>query len=397
MFTTRITDPSDTRSRARPSCPQCGNNRPFKDGLRSLFNGDSAQRWRCRNCGYRYSDKQPAKPPQKTSKQSLNTHDHVVFKRQICAILEEAKNLTTATETKTVAGVSPLQDSKGKIVEYSFWMLKQGYSEHTIHGRTHLMKRLAKLGDIFNPENMKETIAKQSWSQGRKQNAVDAYTGFLQMQGLTWDPPTFNRIRKLPFIPTENEVDQLIGGCNKRMATFLQLLKETGARCGEACKLRWTDLDTENPSVRVTPEKGSNPRILKISPKLTSMLNALPKNYQTLFPINTDVLRKSYQRQRRLIAYKMQNPRLMQISFHTLRHFKATMEYHKTKDILHVMQVLGHRNINNTLVYTHLVNFREDDYVAKVAHSEKEVCELIEAGYEYVCEYGGNRVFRKRK
>jgi len=149
--------------------------------------------------------------------------------------------------------------------------------------------------------------------------------------------------------------------------------------------------------VGITPEKGSNPRILRISPKLTSMLNALPKNGQTLFPINTDVMRKSYQRQRRLIAYKMQNPRLMQISFHTLRHFKATMEYHKTKDILHVMQVLGHRNINNTLVYTHLVNFQEDDYTAKVAHSEKEVCQLIEAGYEYVCEYGDTRIFRKRK
>ena len=61
------------------------------------------------------------------------------------------------------------------------------------------------------------------------------------------------------------------------------------------------------------------------------------------------------------------------------------------------MQVLGHRDINNTLVYTHLVNFQEDDYTAKVAHSEKEVCQLIEAGYEYVCEYGDTRIFRKRK
>jgi integrase len=217
------------------------------------------------------------------------------------------------------------------------------------------------------------------------------------MQGLKWEPPNYNRIRKLPFIPTENEVDQLIGGCNKRMATFLQLLKETGVRCGEACKLRWTDIDTETLSIRVTPEKGSNPRVLKISPKLVSMLNALPKNTQTLFMPNQDVMRKSYQRQRKLISFKMQNPRLMQISFHTLRHFKATMEYNKTKDILHVMQLLGHRNINNTLVYTHLVNFKEDDYTAKVAHSEQEVCQLIEAGYEYVCDYDGNKIFRKRK
>jgi integrase len=314
-------------------------------------------------------------------------------------LAEESKNLTEVTRQETASreGTPQAASTKGKVVEYSFWLLKQGYAEATIKGRTSLVKRLAKLGDLSNPESIKEAIAKQEWSTGRKENAVDAYTSFLQMQNMKWDPPSYRRILKLPFIPTESEVDQLIGGCNKRMATFLQLLKETGIRCGEACKLKWTEIDTENPSVRVTPEKGSNPRILKISAKLTSMLNALPKDSQTLFPTNPDVMRKSYQRQRRQVAFKVQNPRLMQISFHTLRHYKATMEYHKTKDILHVMQILGHRSINNTLIYTHLVNFKDDDFTAKVAHSEQEVCQLIEAGFEFVCDYEGNKVFRKRK
>jgi len=127
------------------------------------------------------------------------------------------------------------------------------------------------------------------------------------------------------------------------------------------------------------------------------MLNALSKDSSTIFPPNADVMRKSFQRQRKQLAFKLQNPRLMQISFHTLRHYKATMEYHKTKDILHVMQILGHKNINNTLIYTQLVNFKDDDYTAKVAHSEQEVCQLIEAGFEYVCDYNGNKIFRKRK
>jgi len=38
------------------------------------------------------------------------------------------------------------------------------------------------------------------------------------------------------------------------------------------------------------------------------------------------------------------------------------MEYHKTKDILHVMQMLGHKNIMNTLKYTQLIDFKGDDY-----------------------------------
>ena len=264
-------------------------------------------------------------------------------------------------------------NEKGAIVDFTFWLLKNGYAKSTIHSRTQLIKRLNKFCNIRDPESVKEAIAIQKWSDGRKENAVDAYTSFLQMQNFKWVPPRYSRTRSLPFIPTENEIDQLIGACNQRMATFLQFLKETGVRCGEACKLKWIDIDCKTLIVRITPEKGSNPRILKITPKLLNMLNCQQQKYSTIFLPNQDVLWKSFQRQRKRIAVKLQNQRLKQISFHTFRHFKATMEYHKTKDILHVMQLLGHRNIKNTLIYTHLVNFKNDDYVAKVAHSEKEV------------------------
>ena len=52
------------------------------------------------------------------------------------------------------------------------------------------------------------------------------------------------------------------------------------------------------------------------------------------------------------------------------------MEYAKTKDILYVMKLLGHKNIKNTLIYTQLVNFERD---------------------EYVCHHKGVMIFRKRK
>ena len=95
--------------------------------------------------------------------------------------------------------------------------------------------------------------------------------------------------------------------------------------------------------------------------------------------------------------HKLENPRINRITFHTFRHWKATMEYHKTKDILHVMRMLGHKNIKNTLIYTQLVTFQNDDYTCKVAVNIKEAEELIEAGYEYVCEMDSQKLFRKRK
>jgi len=73
------------------------------------------------------------------------------------------------------------------------------------------------------------------------------------------------------------------------------------------------------------------------------------------------------------------------------------MEYHKTKDILYVMRLLGHKNIKDTLVYTQLITFEDDDYVCKAASNVKEAAELIEAGYEYVCDMETVKLFRKRK
>ena len=61
------------------------------------------------------------------------------------------------------------------------------------------------------------------------------------------------------------------------------------------------------------------------------------------------------------------------------------------------MKLLGYRNIKNTLLYTQLVTFKDDDFSARIAHSEKEACELIEAGFDFVCEFNENKLFRKRK
>jgi hypothetical protein len=49
------------------------------------------------------------------------------------------------------------------------------------------------------------------------------------------------------------------------------------------------------------------------------------------------------------------------------------------------MNILGYKNIKNTLIYTHLAEelFKgEEEYVSKVANSEKDICALVDAGFE---------------
>ena len=73
------------------------------------------------------------------------------------------------------------------------------------------------------------------------------------------------------------------------------------------------------------------------------------------------------------------------------------MEYHKTRDILHVKEILGHKSLNNTMLYTQIISFNDDEFTASVAHTEEEACKLVEAGFDFVCDFNGNKIFKKRK
>jgi hypothetical protein len=80
--------------------------------------------------------------------------------------------------------------------------------------------------NIYDAESVKKVIAQQDWSKGRKWNVVKAYTLFLKMHGLTWEKPKYKPVEKLPFVPTENEIDMLIAGCSKQVSTFSNFLKK---------------------------------------------------------------------------------------------------------------------------------------------------------------------------
>lgn len=297
-------------------------------------------------------------------------------------------------------------------------MIMKGLKPSTILRRLSVLRLLMKRGaDLLDPISVfkainhakrynqatKELLDKE-WTDGSKDCAAQAYKTFCEAVGIQVPKDlNFNKWsklhQKLPWIPLESEIDALVAGCSRKVATFLQLLKETWCRSGEAWQLEWTEVNSEHNVITINmPEKNGLPRQFKVSSKLIAMLNALPKRSHRVFGDSIlNVLRKTFMMQRARIAHKLQNPRIKRITFHTIRHWCATMEYHRTKDILHVQERLGHKKIENTLIYTHLVNFEGDEYHVKTAKRLNEDEELLKAGFEYVTERDGIKIYRQRK
>jgi integrase len=372
-------------------CPSCHSDRLYKDGTRTTNEGVQLQRFLCRECNLRFSQPNPYKYTRTNS-------DH-----QLGVILQDAKKLDPQQKTDVVA-ISQKNPTPGVIIDYLWHLKKQGrYSDATIATRVKALKFMFKQGvNLNDPEAVKMFIAqRKEWSNGHKQIIVFAYNGFAEMLCLKWTAPFYDKNQSLPFIPTEKEVDALISGTSKKISTTLLALKETGFRIGELWSCKWTDLDDENNTLKCIAEKHGNPRQKKLSSRLMQMLQALPKTNAYIFSnSNLNAHRWNYDQQKTALAKKLQNPRLKQIKFHTLRHFYATKEYSQTRNILHVKEMLGHRNINSTLVYTHLIPNEEEaeKYNHATAKTDIEAGELIDEAWTYVLTTPqGIMLFRKAK
>jgi len=368
---------------ARRECPECHSRRNWRDGKRETNYG-IVQRFLCRDCGFRFS-------------QNSNIELHQNNGRQLCAI-KKAKKLDSATETKTVEGEEKLpQDAKGLIAQFMAYLEREGCDQETRY--LYLIQRLSRLGaNLLNPESVKEVISRQKIKDGTKLQYVYAYNAFTKMLKISWELPKYKQEENVPFIPEEKELDTLIAFCrSKRMAAYLQCLKETFADPEEALKLRWIDI-TGNIITINHPVKGYLPRQLKVSNKLLSMLNALPKTSERIFPTSYMTMVGCFITVRKRAAELQKNPRLLSIQLRTFRHWGGTMiAYYTNGNVLTVKKLLGHKRIENTMKYIGMIHFKDDEFEVATATSGDEAKQVLSAGFDYVTEKNGITLFRRPK
>jgi integrase len=294
-----------------------------------------------------------------------------------------------------------------EIATFAFHLKKNGYRDSTIRGTVATLKALSHNVNLLDPESVKACLARAQCSINRKGKICEDLDRFYRYKQISWLKPNYERVDVLPFVPTTQEINDLIACLGPKTSVFTLLLKETGCRFNEGFNLRWQDINPETSTVTITPLKGSNARQLKINQRLIGLLSSLPKKWPTYVFRNPKIdpwkssrrFRNEYMFQRRRAAAKLNQPRLNLISFKSLRHYCACRLYESTKDILFVQRQIGHRSLSNTVRYTRMVNFDADgEYIVKAAMTKIEAEPLIEAGYQYVVTTPeGYMLFRKRK
>jgi integrase len=281
-------------------------------------------------------------------------------------------------------------------------MKREGYAESYIHAVGKRLRHLARYVSLDNPEMVKDYIASKQCSPAFKETLVEAYDLYVKANNMHWNKPYYKRYDKLPKIPNEEKINLIIANCSKKYALAFSMIKDLGLRPIELTWLRVKDIDLENGIVNITSAKHCNARALKLKQSTLLMLKTYiaEKNLSLndrLFPIKSSSLSEKWRKVRNKVSEKLKDPSLKTIRVYDLRHWKASMEYHRTKDLLYVKSLLGHRDLRATLRYTHLLDSKDEEYISAVARTLDEARKLIEQGFEYVCEIDEVKLFRKRK
>jgi len=256
--------------------------------------------------------------------------------------------------------------------------------------------------NLDDPEVVKGYIASRpDWSNSYKQGVAYAYNSYVEANGLQWTLPRFRIEDRLPRIPTEERINQVIVRARGKYVLVFSILRDTGMRPIELERTRTRDVDLERGIITVRTAKGGAARNVQIRRQTLALLKEYlgKRNFRLddrPFPRRRKMTSR-WVRLRNTVAEKLMDPAFRTIRLYDLRHFAATMTYYKTRDILYTQKMLGHRNLKSTLRYVQLIGFEEDDYTSAVAKTLQEARQLVEAGFEYVTEMEGAKIFRKRK
>ncbi len=166
-------------------------------------------------------------------------------------------------------------------------------------------------------------------------------------------------IRQTHYLPTVlsvAEVQRLLSVCkNLKHKTILTVIYALGLRLGEVLNLKVSDIDSDRMEVNIRQAKGNRDRIVFLPKNSLDLLRSYFLEYKPnkfLFEGQGRDKYSSTSVQKLLKKYLKLAKITKKASVHTLRHSFATHLLEQGTDIRFIQELLGHKNIATTQLYT---------------------------------------------
>jgi len=288
-------------------------------------------------------------------------------------------------------------------------------SERTIEAYTAWVRRYVRYHGMRHPSELGraevadflEHLANERQSSASTQNQAASALQFMYREVLDI-PLDLSRAaarprkpKRLPVVLTRTEVAGVLANLRGTQRTVAELLYGGGLRLLEALRMRLKDIDLERRELTIRDPKGGRDRVTMLPRTTThrvleqmetaqelhaqdvaegagwvSLPKALHRKYPTagrerawqyLFPAsktNVDLTTRRKGRHhlhessvQRAVKNAVRSAGIVKrASCHTLRHSFATHLLEDGYDIRTIQELLGHRSLRTTMIYTHVLN-----------------------------------------
>jgi len=171
----------------------------------------------------------------------------------------------------------------------------------------------------------------------------------------------FRKPNTLPNVLSQKEISKILSvTTNLKHKTILLLIYSAGLRLGELLNLKISDIDSQSMKIHIRQGKGKKDRYIMLSENVLNILREYYKMYKPEEFIIEGQNGGKYSPKSVQSVFKralLKAGIKKKATVHTLRHSFATHLLDDGTDIRYIQELLGHKRLETTQIYTHVSSY----------------------------------------